>query len=158
MIAFSQSTDPEPLPAERKVQAAMLHGAAQHCPACGKGALYRAYLKVNDSCPACGEVLHHQRADDAPAYFTMIVVAHIVVGGLLSLEQAYAPPSWVQLSIWLPLTVILSLVLLPRIKGMLIGVQWACRMHGFGGEPDQPIPEPLPSPPENTPAGRRGPP
>ena len=156
MTATPDSRNPRP-EAERKVLPAVLHGAAQHCPACGEGALYRAFLKVDDACSSCGEALHHQRADDAPAYFTMVVVAHIVVGGLLLVEQAYAPPSWVQLSIWLPATVILSLVLLPRIKGMLIAVQWACRMHGFGGEPDQPIPEPLPSL-TDTPAGRRGPP
>lgn len=130
--------------ADRALQQAIWHGAQKCCPACGRGALYRAFLKVQDACPACGEALHHQRADDAPAYFTMVVVGHVVVGGLLSMEQAFAPPSWVQLTIWLPLTVLLSLVLLPRIKGMLVGLQWALRMHGFGGGADQPVPEPLP--------------
>ena len=130
---------------DRSVKSAVLRGAAQLCPACGQGRLYRAFLKVNDTCPVCAEALHHQRADDAPAYFTMVIVAHIVVGGLLSVEQAFSPPSWLQLSIWLPLTVILSLILLPRIKGILIAVQWALRMHGFGGAPDVAIPEPMPN-------------
>ena len=129
---------------ERNVKPAVLRGAAQLCPACGKGRLFRAFLKVHDACPACGEALHHQRADDAPAYFTMVLVAHVVVGGLLAMEQAFAPPSWLQLSIWLPMTLVLSLLLLPRIKGMLIGAQWALRMHGFGGAADVAIPEPMP--------------
>jgi uncharacterized protein (DUF983 family) len=90
----------------------------------------------------CGEELFHQRADDAPPYFTMVIVAHVVVGGILALEQAYAPPSWVHLVLWMPLTVIMSLVLLPRVKGALVGLQWALRMHGFGGDNDQPVPDP----------------
>lgn len=138
--------DPAP---ERPVPQALSRGARQKCPACGRGALFRAYLKVAEACPSCGEALHHQRADDAPAYFTMVVVGHAVIGGLLAVEQAFHPPSWVQLAIWLPLTVILSLVLLPRIKGMLVALQWALRMHGFGGVPDEPVPEPMP-------AGQRG--
>ena len=33
--------------------------------------------------------------------------------------------------------VALSLFLLPRLKGVLVGIQWAKRMHGFGaGSPD----------------------
>ena len=54
------------------------------CPACGKGAMFNAYLKVNDRCPACGEELHHHRADDAPPYFTMLIVGHIVVALVLA--------------------------------------------------------------------------
>ncbi len=129
---------------ERPVPQAVLRGWRQTCPACGRSPLFRAFLKVKDACGGCNEALHHQRADDAPAYFTMVVVGHVIVGGLLSVEQAYAPPSWVQLSIWLPLTVVLSLLLLPRIKGMLVGLQWALRMHGFGGEAEKPVLEPLP--------------
>jgi uncharacterized protein (DUF983 family) len=121
----------------RSPSAAILAGLKQKCPACRRGALYYKYLKVNDTCPACGEELHHQRADDAPPYFTMVIVAHVVVAGVLMLEQNYAPPSWVHWILWLPLVVIMSLWLLPRIKGALIGLQWALRMHGFGGRPDE---------------------
>ena len=145
---------PTPAAGERNVTGAMLRGAAAACPACGKAPLYRAFLKVHESCPACGEALHHQRADDAPAYFTMVIVAHVVVGGLLALEQALAPPTWVQLAIWLPLTAILSLLLLPRVKGALIGLQWALRMHGFGGSAQEPRPEPDPAAGVPHPAGQ----
>lgn len=111
----------------------MLRGLKQTCPACGEGALYRAYLKVNDHCPSCGEELHHHRADDAPPYFTILIVAHIMGAGILWLEQTYAPPTWVHWAICGPLLLVLCLGLLPRIKGALIGLQWALRMHGFGG-------------------------
>lgn len=116
----------------------MMRGALRRCPNCGEGALYRAYLKVADACPACGEELHHQRADDAPPYVVITIVAHIVIGGLLALEVAYQPPVWLHMAIWLPLTVILSLALLPPVKGALVGLQWALRMHGFDGSDREP--------------------
>ena len=130
----------------RPIGAAMWTGAKGRCPACGKGKLYRAFLKVNDHCPACGTALHHHRADDAPPYFTMFIVGHIVVGGLLIVEKKFAPDTLIQLMIWLPLTCILSLALLPIIKGALIGQQWALRLHGFGPDfPDPSGPDPIPT-------------
>ena len=101
------------------------------CHYCG------SMLPAPQLCPVCGEEMFHQRADDAPPYFTMVIVCHVIVGGVLVLEQAYAPPTWVHLVLWLPLTVLMSLWLLPRVKGSLVGLQWALRMHGFGGEPDK---------------------
>jgi uncharacterized protein (DUF983 family) len=87
-------------------------------------------------CTGCGTELHHHRADDAPPYFTILAVGHIVVPAMLLLERMVEPPSWVHTVLWLPLVLVLSLALLPRIKGALIGFQWAHRMHGFGGAVD----------------------
>jgi uncharacterized protein (DUF983 family) len=75
----------------------------------------------------------------------MLIVGHFIVGGLLSMEQAFAPPTWVQLAVWLPATMILSLLLLPVVKGMLVALQWALRMHGFGSGPDPAAPAPDPA-------------
>ncbi len=116
----------------RPILGAMLRGALMRCPHCGKGHLYRAYLKVADTCPACGEELHHHRADDAPPYVTIFVVGHLVIASLLAVDIAYDWPVWLHMVVWLPLTVILCLTLLPVFKGALIGLQWALRMHGFG--------------------------
>lgn len=118
--------------AERRVGEAMLRGARSRCPACGEGNLYTGYLKIADHCPSCGEALHHQRADDAPPYFTMFIVGHVALGGLMTIEQMVRPPIWVQAAIWLPFVVLASLFLLPRVKGVLVGLQWALNMHGFG--------------------------
>jgi len=119
--------------APRNLPQAMWRGWRQTCPACGEGSLFRKYLKVNDSCPHCREELHHHRADDAPPYFTIMLVGHIIVFGVLLLEQTYAPSTWVHYVIWLPLLLGMSFWFLPRIKGTLVGLQWALRMHGFGG-------------------------
>jgi len=122
---------------------AVLRGARQTCPACGIGRLYDGYLKTRAHCPKCGEALHHHRADDAPPYFTIFVVGHIIIGLVLALEKTYHPAEWVHLALFLPLTVVLSLYLLPRIKGALIGLQWGLFMHGFdpngSGDEDEPI-------------------
>src|SRR5262249_15963251 len=114
----------------RPVLTSLLRRAAQKCPACGKGAMFRRYLKVVDACLHSGEKLHHHRAD-APAYFTIVIVGHIVVGLVLAVEMAYRPPLWV----WLPLTLILALTVLPIVKGALVALQWALLMHGF--DPDE---------------------
>jgi uncharacterized protein (DUF983 family) len=94
--------------------------------------MFGRYLKVRDVCPVCALEMHHHRADDAPPYFTMMILGHILVPLALMLERAAAPPLWLHFSLLLPLTLILTLLLLPRVKGALIGLQWANRMHGFG--------------------------
>jgi len=115
----------------RPIGQSIRRGLAARCPACGKGHLFNGYLRVNDNCPACGEDLSHHRADDAPPYFTILIVGHFLVGLVLTVEKLWAPPLWIQLSIWLPLTVIMSLALLRPIKGAIVGLQWALYMHGF---------------------------
>ena len=120
----------------RHVWQAMWRGFVLRCPSCGEGRLFGSFLKVRDRCPACGEALYHQRADDAPAYFTIVVVGHVIVGGVLAVERAFHPENWVHAAIWLPLTLAMSLWLLPRVKGALVGLQWALRMHGFSGTGD----------------------
>ena len=123
---------------ERSWSQAMTRGAAHTCPACGAAPLYASYLRVNDTCPSCRSELHHHRADDAPPYFTIFIAGHILLGLMLTLEQVAHPPIWLHLAIVLPLCVVLCLALLPRIKGALVGLQWALRMHGFSGTPDKP--------------------
>ena len=107
-------------------------GASLRCPACGKGHMFRKYLKVADHCENCGEALHHHEADDAPPYFTIFIVGHLVVPLILIVERLYRPEIWVHMTIWLPLTLALSLALLPVTKGAVVAAQWAKRMHGFG--------------------------
>ena len=121
--------------APRDLGSAVRRGFIGRCPNCGKGRLFRAYLKVVDACAVCGEDLHHQRADDAPPYITMLIVGHIVVAGVLAAEEAWPQsPMWLGAIVWIWLTFVLSLLLLPRVKGALVGYQWALRMHGFGGQ------------------------
>ncbi len=124
--------------ASRSLGQAMLRGARNRCPRCGTGKVFRGFLKVNPQCSNCGLELHHHRADDAPPYVVMVVVGHIVISGVLSLELTSSPPFWVQAALWIPATIVLSLAMLQPVKGALISLQWAFRMHGFGGTDSDP--------------------
>lgn len=119
-------------PADRPLLRAMTRGFLGRCPACGRGRIFRAFLKVADRCPECGSELHHHRADDAPPYFVILIVGHVIVPLVLALEVALHPPLWVHMALWIPATLGLAMVLLPRVKGAIVGLQWALRMHGFG--------------------------
>lgn len=115
----------------RRFGTALKHGLLGRCPNCGEGRLFGCFLKVVDRCSVCGEVLHHHRADDAPAYFVILIVGHIVVPLALTVETAFKPPHWLAFSIWIPLTLFLALALLQPVKGAIVGWQWSHRMHGF---------------------------
>src|SRR5258707_1728052 len=110
----------------------IVRGLAGQGPGCGQGRLSRAFLKVNDHCPACSEELHHHRADDFPAYLVIVIVGHIVVAMTLAVEVAFAPPLWLHALIWLPLTAAMALALIQPVKGAVVAWQWQAGMDGFG--------------------------
>ena len=118
----------------RPVFRSMLKGLTCRCPKCGHGRLFSGFLRIADSCPRCSLDLRHHRADDAPPYFTMLIVGHLIVGLVLFAEMSYSPPVWVHMALWLPLTLIMSLALMRPIKGAVVAVQWALQMHGFAVE------------------------
>lgn len=110
---------PWPVPS---MLAALTRGVRGRCPACGLTRCFEGYLRVVPTCLSCGAPLGEYRADDAPPYFTVFVVAHVVIGLMFATYQAYDPPYWVQAAIWLPFTAILSIALLRPIKGMTLGL------------------------------------
>lgn len=132
---MNHTASPAILPTEeedRPVKPALLRGWRRRCPACGQGALFEGYLKVRGACTTCGEDLHHQRADDGPAYMTILIVGHLMAPVMLWVFVTYRP-SPLALIIGFTLGCVgLSLYLLPRFKGSLVALQWAKRMHGFG--------------------------
>ncbi|MGH7002946.1 MAG: DUF983 domain-containing protein [Alphaproteobacteria bacterium] len=125
-------TDHGPARPHRPVGQAMWRGFLARCPHCGEGRLFRAFVKSVDHCAVCGEDYTHQQADDFPAYITITIVGHIVLGGFLAVETLFILSNWVHLAIWVPLTIAMSIALLQPVKGAIIGLQWANYMHGFG--------------------------
>jgi uncharacterized protein (DUF983 family) len=123
---------------KRNVWTALKRGFRGRCPRCGEGKLFRAFLKVDDHCSVCGLDFTPHRADDLPAYLVIVIVGHLVVPLALMIETNYSPPVALQLAVYLPLTLVLSLLLLQPVKGAVVGMQWALRMHGF----DEQNPEP----------------
>jgi uncharacterized protein (DUF983 family) len=120
----------ETIAAPRPLWNAILRGLGTHCPSCGQSRLFSGYLTLNGTCPVCGIDFQRYRADDAPAYFTIIIVGHITIPLLLMVERAYSPSTLFQLLLWLPLSLILTLAILPRAKGALIGINWATEAGG----------------------------
>ncbi|WP_421724649.1 DUF983 domain-containing protein [Bauldia sp.] len=121
---------------KRPVWRSMVRGFLGRCPHCGKGALFRGYLKPVSECAVCGEDMSHQRADDAPPYFTILIVGHIVVPVMVTVALATELSVATHMAIWLPLTLAMCLALLRPIKGTIIALQWALYMHGFEGRGD----------------------
>lgn len=128
-------------PAPRESKPAMILGWKQLCPNCGTGPIFNGYLKVRDTCPVCGEELHHHRADDGPAYLTILIAGHIMAPAILMTYENFEPDPLLMTAGFSVIFVALALYLLPRIKGGMIALQWAKRMHGFGTIPDRPVPD-----------------
>ena len=133
---MNATVDVTALETERPMRQAMLRGWRRRCPSCGKGRIMSGYLSVRDYCPVCGEALYHHRADDGPAYLTILIVGHVLGPLLMWVFITFRPDPLVLASMFSVGSVGLSLFLLPRIKGTLIGIQWSRRMHGFGSGSD----------------------
>jgi uncharacterized protein (DUF983 family) len=106
-------------------------GFRLRCPACGEGALYRSYLKLADHCANCGETLGDIRADDGPAWATILVVGHLTVPFFLIAVREDAP-NWLIFGLFVPATIVLTASLLPRLKGVFAAVLWALDMRSGG--------------------------
>ncbi|GLQ39097.1 hypothetical protein GCM10007908_27170 [Rhizobium albus] len=138
MQTFGQShaADDRHDDAPRALGGSIMRGLKCQCPACGEGKLFRAFLKPVDHCASCGEEMHHHRADDLPPYLAIFIVGHIVVAGYMFGERVVDWTSWQALAFWIPVTLIMTVASMQPLKGGVIGLQWALRMHGFGGEED----------------------
>ncbi|MGZ9811730.1 DUF983 domain-containing protein [Pseudoroseicyclus sp. H15] len=117
---------------DRPLWPALRRGLRERCPHCGEGKLLHSYLKVNEKCAVCGEDYTAQRADDGPAYITILLVGHIVGFAIHFMWAWFHPEPLVMALSLTTLAVALSLFLLPRVKGGFVALQWSRRMHGFG--------------------------
>lgn len=102
-------------------------GFRQRCPNCGAGRLFFGYLKPVAACDLCGADFGHIRADDFPPYLTILLVGHLIVPAVL-ISERWGLSTAMQTAIWLPVTLALSLLLLPCFKGAVIGLMWSLGM------------------------------
>lgn len=103
---------------------AIKRGLRERCPICGEGKLYRAYLKLSDRCSCCGEPLAELRADDGPAWATILIVGHLTVPFLILAARGNAP-EWLYFAVLIPFILGMTLLLLPRVKGMFVALLWS---------------------------------
>lgn len=103
----------------------MARGLKGKCPHCGEGRLFWRYLKVEPLCQSCGHDLARYPADDGPAYFTILIVGHLIVAPILFFPVVWeAPTQYVVPAILLPLAGA-TLGLLHVVKGAFIGALYA---------------------------------
>lgn len=121
----------------RPVKQALWRGWRRRCPNCGSGPLMAGYLKTRKSCQVCRQAFHHHRADDGPAYLTILIVGHLMAPLLHIVFVRFRPEPLVLFTIFAVGCIGLSLYLLPRLKGAIIGFQWARGLHGFRAEIEQ---------------------
>lgn len=110
--------------------AVIFRGLRRRCPKCGAGRLFAGYLKVAAGCGHCDEALGHIRADDFPPYLTIVVVGHIVVPLVLLSQHYPSPPMWMEMAFWPTLTLVLTLSLLPFVKGGIVAFMWRLGLRG----------------------------
>jgi uncharacterized protein (DUF983 family) len=111
---------------------ALLRGALGSCPNCGRARLFTGWLRQVAACPNCAAPLGAIRADDAPPYFVVFLVGHLVIGTQVLLDGVLDLSLWAEAAIFLPLTLALALGLLRPVKGATIGLMWQ-----LGMVPDQ---------------------
>ena len=119
------------MPWERpvNVRTAMLRGLRGRCPHCGTGRLFYRYLKVSPACEACGIDLDRYPSDDGPAYFTILLVGHLIIIPILLMPIVWqASPAIIVPAVVVPL-IALTLIILPRTKGAVIGLLYALKVH-----------------------------
>jgi uncharacterized protein (DUF983 family) len=130
-----------PVPDDRPLKTALLHGWQRRCPSCGEGAMMRGFLRVQDACPDCGEALHHHRADDGPAYLTILIVAKAAMAFYMAVFLAFEFEPWVMILLTWAVALAMVLYLLPRFKGAVVAFQGSRRMHGFEATGNTPGPD-----------------
>ena len=107
---------------DRPVKQALINGWKRKCPNCGSGPMMDGF---------CSQAFHHQRADDGPAYITILISGHLLAPLMLIIFEWYRPDPLVLAVSFILIFITIALFLLPRVKGAFIGLQWAKRMHGF---------------------------
>ena len=110
--------------------ASMRRGFRRVCPKCGEGHLFQGYLTPRPVCECCGVDTGKIYTADIAPYFTILVVGHLIVPGLLLSEQLAHPAVWLQAALWPALALLMTLWFLPRIKGCIMGLMWALGMRG----------------------------
>jgi len=94
------------------------------CPRCGKGKVLQGWLAIAPRCTVCDLDLRGEDVGDGPAALVILVLGAVVVAGAVLLEAKLEPPIWVHLLIWVPVTLLGTVLLLRALKAWLIAQQY----------------------------------
>jgi uncharacterized protein (DUF983 family) len=120
-----------PADSPRPLRPALERGLKCQCPSCGAGELFSGFLTPADHCRACGLDFTGHEAHDFPAYIVILLLGHLIVPTMITVNAVFAIPMGWQIFIWPMLVIVMALALIRPVKGGVIAYQWARRMHGF---------------------------
>ncbi len=107
--------------------AALGFGFRGRCPRCGRGRLFAGYLKIVERCDVCGLGFAGHDVGDGPVVPAIFLIGGIVVGLAWMVETTFQPPLWVHAALWGPLTMALTVGVLPILKGLSVALQYRFR-------------------------------
>jgi len=117
-------------PVRERLPSPFATGLACTCPRCGEGPVFSGFLKPVSRCESCGLDLSFAQRTEGPAVFIILIVGVVIIAAAAAVEALFHPPPFVHLLLWLPGTVILSLLLLRPFKATMIALQY----HHNSGE------------------------
>lgn len=98
------------------------------CPRCGTPGLFAGPAPTSARfaarCSGCGLDFGQFNVGDGPAAFLTLILGTIVTALAILVQLAFAPPWWVHVLLWVPLTVAGVLVSLRLAKGALIAAEY----------------------------------
>ena len=106
---------------------AVLRGLRGRCPECGRGKLFAGYLKQAPACTACGAATGEIAAEDGPPWLTVLMLGPLLAALTFISARQEGWPLWMRLGGLGAFAILAVLVMLPRVKGGLIGVLWGMR-------------------------------
>lgn len=74
------------------------------CPECGAPTLFDGLVQFQPTCAACGLDYGRYNVGDGPAAFLTLIIGALLIVLALSVDFAFAPPLWVHIILWVPLT------------------------------------------------------
>ncbi len=92
-------------------------------------------VKFADRCTVCGLDLTQFNVGDGPAAFLTLILGAVIVVLAITLELTVAPPLWVHMLIWIPVTALGVIGLLRIAKAALLLIEYRIALREGRIEP-----------------------
>lgn len=94
------------------------------CPKCGARTLFSGPVNFSDKCSNCDLDYSAFNVGDGPAAFITLIVGTLIIVMALTIELSWHPPFWLHIILWVPLTVIMTMLSLRSAKGILLILEY----------------------------------
>jgi uncharacterized protein (DUF983 family) len=103
------------------------------CPKCGSRTLFGGIAQFAPKCRTCGLEFASFNVGDGPAAFITLIVGALVVALAIWVEAKFAPPMWVHVVLWVPVTAGAVLWGLRVGKAALLATEYQRKAGEAGG-------------------------